>query len=262
MRRYGLEYWGDDNFFVKDGELKVNYKSSPSLKSIISQIRKDGNSGPILLRFPHLIKKQINTLFNEFNRAIDEFNYSGKFKAVFPLKVNQYPSFLSSIIDVAKDYEYGLEAGSKAELMLAILYNKKGHPITVNGFKDKKMTELSFLAKEIGHDITLIIEGINELEKIIELSKTNPHIPNIGIRIRLHNTSSGSWSKSGGIHSKFGLSSTEIIEALDLLKDSNLLDKFSMIHFHIGSQMSDIAPLKNSLREAGKWSGITSKWAK
>ena len=147
---------------------------------------------------------------------------------------------------------YGLEAGSKSELIIAMAYTNENAPITVNGFKDKEMISLGFIAAKMGHDITLTIEGLNELETIIEVSKSmgKPY-PNIGLRIRLHSTGVGIWAKSGGINSKFGLTATELVEAIYLLKKNKLLDKFTMIHFHIGSQISDIAPLKKALREAG-----------
>ncbi|MFA7501167.1 MAG: biosynthetic arginine decarboxylase, partial [Sulfurimonas sp.] len=127
-----------------------------------------------------------------------------------------------------------------------------GANITVNGFKDKEMITLGFIAAQSGHNITITIEGLGELETIIEVAKEcSLKVPNIGVRVRLHSTGSGIWAKSGGMDAKFGLTSTEIIEAISLLKDAKLLDKLTMVHFHIGSQMSDIAPLKKALREAG-----------
>ncbi len=249
---YGMKYWGNNNFVIDEGSVRLNHKSSPSLLNIVQGIRDEGHRGPLLLRFPHLIGKQIDTIYGEFNRAIKEFQYKGDFKAVFPLKVNQFPGFVHHLLKCGQPYGYGLEAGSKAELILAMAYNHLGHPITVNGFKDYEMISLGFIAKKMGHDITLTIEGINELETIIDLQKNDPdYVPSIGIRIRLHNTGASSWSKSGGINAKFGLNSTELIEAVDLLKEANLLSHLTMIHFHIGSQMSDITPLKKALREAG-----------
>lgn len=252
MKDFGLDIWSNDNFFVEDGELKLNYKSKPSILNLVESIRKDGVRGPILLRFPHLIKKQIDSLYKNFYDAIEENDYKGNFNAVFPLKVNQFPNAVEAIAREGKEYKYGLEAGSKAELVLAMCKTPSGANITVNGFKDKEMITLGFIAANSGHKITLTIEGLNELETILEVAKTSSlKIPNIGIRVRLHSAGSGTWAKSGGMDSKFGLTATEIIEAVKLLKDSNILDKLSMIHFHIGSQMEDIAPIKKALREAG-----------
>lgn len=252
MENFGLDIWANQNFIIDNGELKLNYKSMPSLLGIVEDIRSNDVRGPILLRFPHLIKKQIRSLYDHFDKAIEENNYVGNFNAVFPLKVNQLPNAVEAIVKVGREYNYGLEAGSKAELILAMNKVPDGAKITVNGFKDKEMITLGFIAAQSGHDITLTIEGLGELETIIEVAQEcNLKIPNIGIRVRLHSVGSGTWAKSGGMDAKFGLTSTEIIEAINLLKQNDLLEYFTMIHFHIGSQMSDIAPVKKALREAG-----------
>ena len=257
MKDFGLDIWGDKNFVIQNDTININHANQPSLLEIAQEIREKGYKGPLLLRFPHLIKKQISTLFDTFNKAKKEFNYQGDFQAVFPLKVNQFPNFIHSLIEVSKEYNYGLEAGSKAELIIAIAKTPLGAPITVNGFKDKEMISLCFIAAKMGHNITITIEGLEELESIIQVNHEfnqnihNPVSPKIGVRIRLHSSGIGIWAKSGGYSSKFGLTSTELLEAYEMLAKHNLLDKLWMIHFHIGSQMGDIAPLKKALREAG-----------
>lgn len=252
MNNYGIDIWGDDNFIIQDALVKINHRCKPSLLSIIKEIRAEGKRGPLLLRFPHLIKKQIESIFQNFQRAKEELQYQGNFQAVFPLKVNQFPNFIEALTEAGSTYNYGLEAGSKAELLIAMSHNKNSAPITVNGFKDKEMVELGFISALMGEDITLTIEGINELETIIEVANEKPTpTPDIGLRIKLHSLGVGAWAKSGGINSKFGLTSTELIKAIELLKKSNLLDKFTMIHFHIGSQITDIGYLKKAIREAG-----------
>ena len=252
MKNFGLNLWANKNFIIEDGEIKLNYKSMPSLLNITKEIRENDVKGPILLRFPHLINKQIQTLYNYFEKAIQENFYQGKFHAVFPLKVNQFPAVVDAISRQGQKYNYGFEAGSKAELIIAMSETSYNANITVNGFKDEEMLLLCFIAAQSGHTITVTIEGINELETIISVaSKYNLKVPNIGLRVRLHSAGSGNWAKSGGMDAKFGLTSTEIIEAIKLLKNANLLEKLIMIHFHIGSQMADIAPIKKALREAG-----------
>jgi len=257
MKNFGLDIWGDENFVIQNDTININHGDKPSLLKITKEIREKGYKGPLLLRFPHLIEKQISTLFDTFNKAKKEFNYQGDFQAVFPLKVNQFPNFIHTLMEVSKEYNYGLEAGSKAELIIAMSKTPLGAPITVNGFKDKEMIALCFIAAKMGHNITVTIEGLGELETIIEVNKEfnnnveTPVSPKIGVRIRLHSAGIGIWAKSGGYSSKFGLTSTELLEAYEMLKKHKLLDKFWMIHFHIGSQMSDIAPLKKALREAG-----------
>ena len=254
---YGIHIWGEGNFFIDGDTVNVNHATKPSLYEITKSIREMGYKGPLLLRFPHILQKQLERLFGAFGSAMEEFGYKGAFKAVFPLKVNQYPNFLESLLKVSAEREYGLEAGSKAELILAMSKTPMGAPITVNGFKDREMISLAFIAAKSGHNITLTIEGINELETILEVNREfngsggDGVTPNIGMRIRLHSTGIGIWAKSGGFGSKFGLTSTEMLEAYDMLVRESLIDKLSMIHFHIGSQMSEIGPLKKALREAG-----------
>src|SRR3989339_121404 len=252
MNNFGLDIWSNNNFIIENGQIRLNYKCMPSLLQIVEEIRAEDVRGPILLRFPHLIKAQIRTLYNYFDKAIQQNNYKGKFHAVFPLKVNQFPHAVEAVTSQGAQFNYGLEAGSKAELILAMSKTPIGANITVNGFKDKEMITLGFIAAQSGHNITITIEGLGELETIIEVAnECSLKVPNIGIRVRLHSTGSGIWAKSGGMDAKFGLTSTEIIEAITLLREADLLEYLSMIHFHIGSQMSDIAPLKKALREAG-----------
>ena len=252
MNNYGLDIWSNNNFIIEDGEVKLNYKSKPSILKITQEIRAKDIRGPMLLRFPHLIKKQIETLYTYFDKAIKINNYKGSFNAVFPLKVNQFPHVVEAVTEQGAKHNYGLEAGSKAELILAMSKTPTGAHITVNGFKDKEMITLGFIAAQSGHKIIITIEGLGELETIIEVAnECKLKVPNIGIRVRLHSTGSGIWAKSGGMDAKFGLTSTEIIEAITLMREAKMIENLTMIHFHIGSQMSDIAPLKRALREAG-----------
>ncbi|CAM3376628.1 biosynthetic arginine decarboxylase [Campylobacter upsaliensis] len=252
MNSYGIDIWGDDNFIIKNGKVCVNSGKKPAIIDMIKELRNDGYRGPLLLRFPHLIQKQIENIYGSFTKARKEFDYKGGFNAVYPLKVNQYPGFVKNLVKLGKDYNYGLEAGSKAELLLAMAYNNENSPITVNGFKDRELINIGFIAAEMGHNITLTIEGLNELEAIIDIAKERfKPKPNIGLRVRLHSAGVGIWAKSGGIHSKFGLTSTELIEAVNLLKENKLIEQFTMIHFHLGSQINEIHPLKKALNEAG-----------
>ncbi|HEC1797093.1 TPA: biosynthetic arginine decarboxylase [Campylobacter lari] len=252
MIDYGINIWGANNFIIENGKVCVNHGKKPAIIDIVNTLRDDGYKGPLLLRFPHLIHKQIEQIYNKFAKAKKEFNYKGSFNAVYPLKVNQYPGFVKNLVNLGKEYNYGLEAGSKAELLLAMAYNNESAPITVNGFKDKELINMGFIACEMGYNITLTMEGLNELEAMIEIAKNRfKPKPNIGLRVRLHSAGVGIWAKSGGINSKFGLTSTELIEAVNLLKANKLLEQFTMIHFHLGSQITEIHPLKKALNEAG-----------
>ncbi|WP_423303272.1 biosynthetic arginine decarboxylase [Deferribacter thermophilus] len=249
---YGIKIWGGYDFIIEDGKVVINEGNRPAIIDIVKDVREQGFKGPVLFRFPHILKKQVNSLFNKFNKYIKEYEYSGKFSSVFPLKVNQYPNFVKYLMENTKGKNYGLEAGSKPELIIAMSYVNDGCPIVVNGFKDKEMISLGFISAKMGQNITLTIEGLNELETIVEVAKEmGPPYPNIGLRIKLHSSGIGIWAKSGGINSKFGLTSVELIEALKILKEENLIDYLTMIHFHIGSQISEISPVKKALREAG-----------
>ena len=157
MKNYALDVWSNNNFIIDNGLLKLNYKSMPSLLEITQKIRDKGVRGPILLRFPHLVKKQIDNLYRNFQNAIEVNNYKGGFNAVFPLKVNQYPEVVKAVTQAGKRYNYGLEAGSKAELILAMSKVNEDAPITVNGFKDEEMITLGFIAASMGRDITLTV---------------------------------------------------------------------------------------------------------
>ncbi len=252
MQTYGIKLWADNNYRIDKDLLRVNFASKPSLLEIVKKIRQEGRRGPLLLRFPHLIEKQIDALYNNFSRVFDELTYQGNFQAVFPLKVNQYPNFVKALLHIGKKYHYGLEAGSKAELLIAMTYINENSPILVNGFKDRELIKMAFLSAKMQQDITLTIEGINELKSIISVAQEEgTPLPKIGLRVKLHSAGIGLWAKSGGINSKFGLTSTELIEAMQLMREHNLLQYFTMIHFHIGSQMTSIAPLKKALKEAG-----------
>lgn len=249
---YGIKIWSRNYFKIKDGEVVVNYGKKPSILEIVKRVRSKGLKGPLIIRFPHLIKSQLDLLFESFEHSIKENSYKGSFNGVFPLKVNQYPNFVIPLTKITNGYKYGLEAGSKPELIIAMTYNNIGSPIIVNGFKDKEMITLGFISAKMGHDTTIVIEGINELETIIDVAnEMGKPFPNIGLRIRLHSSGIGIWAKSGGINSKFGLTSAELVEAMEILKKADMLEYFKMIHFHIGSQIGEISPLKKALREAG-----------
>jgi arginine decarboxylase len=151
LNNYGLDIWGNDNFIIDDGILKLNHKSRLSLIDIVNDIQNRGEYGPLILRFPHIVQEQIHKLYKNFNESIKEYNYNSSFYALFPLKVNQFPSNIIPMMKNSSHLNYGLEAGSKAELLLAMGYNNQNSPITVNGFKDEEMIILGFIASYQGY---------------------------------------------------------------------------------------------------------------
>ena len=168
MENFGLHIWGEDNFIIENGTININHASKPSLLHITQTMRKSGHKGPLLLRFPHLIEKQISTLFSTFKKAKEAICYKGEFHAVFPLKVNQFPNFLNALMDVSQTYNYGLEAGSKAELIIAMTKTPIGAPITVNGFPSSPLlnSNLAF-AKSPQFPATTVTYQVVELKSSI-----------------------------------------------------------------------------------------------
>ena len=245
-----INHWCSNHFYIDDSKIKIKYNNI-AIIDILKQVKKD-IKGPINLKFPHIISSGIDRVFSCFNQAMNKFDYTKSFNPIFPLKVNQFYNFVSEFKDLSKKYNYGLEAGSKAEIIIAMHYNNKNTPIIVNGFKDEEFIRLCFLSHKMNKMTTIIIEDLQEIKNIVKLSKEMPdNIPFIGIRVKLHTLGIGIWQESSGIDSKFGLTSIELLEAISLLKQENIIDFFKMLHFHIGSQIEDIKPLNKAIKEMG-----------
>jgi arginine decarboxylase len=188
-----------------------------------------------------------------FRNAVKEYNFKGSHLGVFPFKVNQRREFIDAIVSVGRDLNYGLEVGSKTEFIAALSYEMSPTALLIaNGFKDREFIDLGFIASSMGKNVMLVIEGPDELEYIIDKAKTAKSVPQIGLRIRLYSKGSGKWEKSSGETSKFGLTTTEVLQALQLLENANMQDRLSMLHFHIGSQITAIKRFKNALKEASR----------
>lgn len=255
---YNIEGWGSDYFHI-DNNGNINVKSpvngnSVALIDIIDELGfKDINS-PILLRFPDIMEDRIKQISDAFDKAAKEFNYNSETFTVYPIKVNQMKQVVEEVVKCSKKYNIGLEAGSKPELhaVLALAENDNA-PIICNGYKDEEFIELALLAKKMGKDIYLVVEKLNELKLILKISKEKNIKPNIGIRIKLTSSGSGRWEDSGGDKSKFGLSPSELLDAVELTKEAGLLDCVKLIHFHLGSQITKIRRIKIALREASQY---------
>lgn len=260
---YGIEDWGQGYFNInQDGDvvscpLGSQFASIP-LPEIIKKAKESGVCTPMIIRFPQIIEGQLSNMHNAFSTAIDEFNYSGNHFGVFPFKVNQRREFIDSIVSCGRDLKWGLEVGSKTELMAALSYQLSPESLLVcNGFKDREFIDIAFAASKMGKNMLLVVEGPDELSYIInKLSSLSPEdfdqAPQIGLRVRLYSRGSGKWEKSSGETSKFGLTTIELMHALNLLQQAGLKEKLAMLHFHIGSQITAIKRFKNALKEAAR----------
>ncbi|MDE6753939.1 MAG: biosynthetic arginine decarboxylase [Muribaculaceae bacterium] len=252
---YNISGWGLKYFSINDkGHVQVTPReggASVDLKEVIDELKLRDVSAPVLLRFPDILDNRIQKISSCFKKAADEYNYQGQNFIVYPIKVNQMRQVVEEIVSHGNKYNIGLEAGSKPELhaVLGVSLNTNSL-IVCNGYKDEDYVELALLAQKMGRRIYLVVEKLNELKLIHNVAKRLGIVPNMGIRIKLSSSGSGKWEESGGDVSKFGLNSSELLEALSYLEKNNLKDALKLIHFHIGSQITKIRRIKNALREA------------
>ena len=252
---YNVKGWGLKYFSINDkGHVQVTpYDSSASvdLKDVMDELQLRDVSSPVLLRFPDILDNRIQKISNCFKKAAEEYDYQGKNFVVYPIKVNQMRQVVEEIVSHGNKYNIGLEAGSKPELHAVLATNSHEKSLIIcNGYKDEDYIELALLAQKMGRRIILVVEKLNELKLIAEVAKRIKIEPNIGIRIKLSSSGSGKWEESGGDVSKFGLNSSELLDALAFLEKNKMNDCLKLIHFHIGSQITKIRRIKNALKEA------------
>ncbi len=255
---YGINDWGEGYFSINNAgniiiEPKGKGHESLDLPHLLDELKGRNLSTPILLRFDDILEDRIKKLHHAFELAIDKYHYSNRYQGVFPIKCNQQRHVVEEIVTIGEKWHFGLEAGSKAELLIALSLIKDPKAFLIcNGYKDTRYIETAILSRQLGIQPVVVIEQSNEVERIIEASQTLQAAPLIGIRAKLSSQSSGRWGASIGENSKFGLSIPEIIQAVKQLKAAGLLNELILLHFHIGSQISDIAVHKNALQEAGQ----------
>jgi arginine decarboxylase len=209
---------------------------------------------PILIRFQDLLRHRVETLNNAFNRAIAENNYRGTYRGVFPIKVNQLREVVEEILDVGKPFNYGIEVGSKPEIFAGLpLHQDPESLIVCNGYKDATYIRMAMLGRKLGKKVILIAEKLSEIRSIAQIAAEMNVEPWIGIRVRLLSKGKGKWATSGGEHAKFGLSTSEILEAIEILREAKMESAFKLLHFHIGSQIPDILTIKRAVREAAMY---------
>ena len=262
---YGIDGWGGGYFTIgNEGTLLVKPTRDDSLKidvkAAVDGLVSKGVHTPLLLRFPQILETQVTELCQSFARATQEFGYNGKYRPVFPIKVNQTAAVVAELLRTGYKFGLGLEAGSKPELLAAIAMNSSPESIiTCNGFKDRDYFRAAFRAAQLGRTIVVVIEKPFELGHFIALAKEHPVRPLLGFRIRLYARGSGKWEKSGGFTSKFGLNTSELLEGINELRSAGLLDSLKMLHFHLGSQITEIRRIKNAIKEAARIYAKTRK---
>ena len=252
---YNITGWGLKYFSINDnGHVQVTPRegcASVDLKELMDELQIRDITAPVLLRFPDILDNRIEKISRCFKQAAEEYKYGAQNFIIYPIKVNQMRQVVDEIVSHGKKFNIGLEAGSKPELHAVLATNIDEHNLIIcNGFKDENYVELALLAQKMGRRIFLVVEKLNELHLIARLAKRIGVRPNIGIRIKLSSSGSGKWEESGGDHSKFGLNSSELLEAVDALAKYKMEDCLKLIHFHIGSQITKIRRIKNALREA------------
>ncbi len=252
---YNVSGWGLTYFSINE---KGNMQVTPApdcapvdLREVLDELQLRDVSAPMLLRFPDILDSRIQKISNCFRKAADEYGYKGTNHIVYPIKVNQMRQVVEEIVSHGCKYNVGLEAGSKPELHAVLAVNTHSNSMIIcNGYKDQEYVELALLAQKMGRKVFVVVEKFNELKLIAGVAKQLNVKPNLGIRIKLSSAGSGKWEESGGDVSKFGLNSSELLEALDFLRTNKMSDSLKLIHFHIGSQITKIRRIKNALREA------------
>ena len=252
---YNIKGWGMKYFSINDrGHVTVTPRegyATVDLKEVMDELRVRDVSAPVLLRFPDILDNRIEKISRCFKQASEEYDYKGQNFIIYPIKVNQMRPVVEEIVSHGKKFNIGLEAGSKPELHAVLATNIDENSLIIcNGYKDENFIELALLAQKMGRKIYIVAEKLNEIRMIATIAKRLNVRPNIGIRIKISSSGSGKWEESGGDQSKFGLNSSELLEALDLLNRRELMDCLKLIHFHIGSQVTKIRHIKNALREA------------
>ncbi|MBD5202364.1 MAG: biosynthetic arginine decarboxylase [Bacteroides sp.] len=252
---YNIPGWGRKYFSINDkGHVIVTPREDCApvdLREVMDELQVRDVTSPVLLRFPDILDNRIRKISQCFSKASQQYDYKGRNYIIYPIKANQMRPVVEEIVSHGDKYDIGLEAGSKPELHAVLATNIKENALIIcNGYKDQNYIELALLAQKMGRRIFLVVEKINELKVIADIAKRLGIEPNIGIRIKLASSGSGKWEMSGGDQSKFGLNSSELLEAVDFLEKYGLKNSLKLIHFHIGSQITKIRRIKNAIREA------------
>ena len=255
---YNINGWGVSYFGINNkGDVYVSpckNNAQIDLREVMDELALRDVTPPVLLRFPDILDNRIEKTASCFQQAKEEYDYKGENFIIYPIKVNQIQPVVEEIISHGRKFNLGLEAGSKPELHAVIAVQCQSDSLIIcNGYKDQAYIELALLAQKMGKRIFIVVEKLNELETIAKVAKKLNVKPNLGIRIKLASSGSGKWEESGGDASKFGLTSAELLQALDILKQKGMQECLRLIHFHIGSQITKIRRIQTALREAAQF---------
>jgi arginine decarboxylase len=252
---YEVAAWGQGYFSVgENGSLWVHPSREQhrklDLKELIDRLQLRGLDLPILVRFNGILKDRLKTLHDVFAQAIKDHDYKGKYACVYPIKVNQQREVVEKVVEYGKEFGFGLEAGSKPELIAVLAMTEPHMPVICNGFKDAEFIELAMLGQKLGRTVIPVVEKYTELELVLKYAERVGVRPQIGFRVKLASKGSGRWQASGGYRSKFGLTVSEILKALNELHARGMADCFKLLHFHLGSQITNIRQVKAAINEA------------
>lgn len=256
---YNIHRWGAKYFDINDAGHVVatplqDAGIAVDITDVIEEAKGRSLKFPLLIRFQDILRHRVESINLAFRNSITEFSYQGKYRGVFPIKVNQLREVVEEILDAGKPFDFGLEVGSKPELFAGLaLQSQMGSLIVCNGYKDTDFIKMALLGTKLGKKVIMVVEKLEELRQIITVSKQMGVEPLVGIRARLLAKGAGRWAESGGENAKFGLSTAEILAASDLLKAENLVHCFKLVHFHIGSQVPDILTVKKAVQEAARF---------
>ena len=256
---YGIRHWGAGYFNVNEqGHVEVMPRGPEGagidLHELVGQLRESGLDLPLLVRFPDILQARVRQLTGAFDRNIESLGYGSGYTALYPIKVNQQEAVVENII-ATENVSIGLEAGSKPELMAVLALAPKGGTIVCNGYKDREFIHLALIGQKLGHKVFIVIEKESEVRLVIEEAEKLGVTPNIGLRVRLSSLASSKWADTGGEKSKFGLSAAQLLRVVDAFRAANLQDGVRLLHFHMGSQIANLADYQHGFREAIRYFG-------
>lgn len=258
-RTYGVSSWGGGYFKIgENGNVHVvpdqnQLDMKIDFAALLAEIRQEKIQFPVVVRFHDVLRSQVVGLNETFNEVIGEANYSGKYNGVYPIKVNQMREVVEEIVDAGAPYDFGLEAGSKPELLAVLAYNTNPNSLTIlNGYKDEEFIRLALLGRKLGRKVVVVIEKFSELVLLVKVSKELGIEPIVGLRSRMQSKGQGRWQGSSGDRAKFGLTISEVIKAARYLEEEGMGHTLKLLHFHIGSQLPDIRAIKNAVNESAR----------